>query len=243
MDCVKAMLNTSGIEKCFGAEALVCFTCVKNRICHKLKDKTPYELYFGRKPTVSNLMVFGCHVYVGTPKQLGNKLDLRAKHGIMLGYACSTREYRIWLLDEKKLIETCNVLFDESKRVSNGILNFPTPNSRKTEWMEFKFNNPFNTFSYDDHDESGKAVVGDSSRVNASNLKLGSSIHFYREAILRHNGKRYDIYSRIKYKDVRLKSFNDVEKYCKDNDILYDKSLFDFNSTVDHNVNRPEVQY
>ncbi|GFW89597.1 retrovirus-related Pol polyprotein from transposon TNT 1-94 [Trichonephila clavipes] len=130
----------------------------------------------------------------------------------MLGYACSTRGYNIWLLDEKKLIETCNVLFDESKRVSNGILNLPSPNSRKTEWMKFKLNNPFNTFSYNDPDESGKVVVGDSSRVNApvenvSNLKLGSSIPFYREAILRQNGK----------------------------------SLFDFNSTVDHNANRPEV--
>ncbi|GFY12107.1 retrovirus-related Pol polyprotein from transposon TNT 1-94 [Trichonephila clavipes] len=179
-------------------------------------------------------------------KQLRNKFDLRAKHGIMLGYACSTRGYRIWLLDEKKLIETCNILFDESKRVSNGILNFPSPNSRKTEWMEFKFNNPFNIFSYDDPDESGKAVVGDSSSVNvlvenASNLKVCSSIPFYREAILRQNGKRYDIYYRIKNKDVRLRPFNDVEKYCKDNDILYDKSLFDFNSTVDHNTNRPEA--
>ncbi|GFV91246.1 retrovirus-related Pol polyprotein from transposon RE2 [Trichonephila clavipes] len=65
--------------------------------------------------------------------------------------------------------------------------------------MEFKFNNSFNTFSYDDPDESGKAVVGDSSRVNAP------------------------------------------EKYLKDNDILYDKSLFDFNLTVDYNANRPEA--
>ncbi|GFX14097.1 retrovirus-related Pol polyprotein from transposon TNT 1-94 [Trichonephila clavipes] len=82
-----------------------------------------------------------------------------------------------------------------------------------------------NTYSdYDDPDKSGKAVVGDSSRVNTSNLKLGSSIPFYREAILHQNGKRYDIY------------------YCiKDNYILYDKSLFDFNSTVDHNTNRPEA--
>ncbi|GFW41584.1 uncharacterized protein TNCV_4035011 [Trichonephila clavipes] len=185
MDCVKAMHNTSGIGKCFWAEALVCFTYAKNRIFHKFKNKTPYELYFGRKPTVSNLKVFGCHVYVGTPKQLRNKLDLRAKRGTMLGYACSTRGYCIWLPDEKKLIEPCA--------------------------------------TYDDPDESGKVVVGDSSRVNAavenaSNLKLGSSIPFYIEAILRH-----------------------TEKYCKDNDILYDKSLFDFNSTVDHNANRPEA--
>ncbi|GFV91245.1 retrovirus-related Pol polyprotein from transposon TNT 1-94 [Trichonephila clavipes] len=90
-----------------------------------LKIKTPYELYFGRKPTVSNLKVFGGHVYVGIPKQLRNKLDLRAKHVIILGYACSTRGYRIWLLDEKKLVEACNVLFDASKRVSNGIFKLP----------------------------------------------------------------------------------------------------------------------
>ncbi|GFX07193.1 hypothetical protein TNCV_2423981 [Trichonephila clavipes] len=80
--------------------------------------------------------------------------------------------------------------------------------------MEFKFNNPFNTFSYAGPDESGKAVLGDSSRVNApvenaSNLKLGSSIPFYREAILHQNGKS--------------------------------KSLFDFHSTVDHNANRPDA--
>ncbi|GFX12722.1 f-box only protein 38 [Trichonephila clavipes] len=95
----------------------------------------------------------------------------------------------------------------------------------------------------DDPEESGKAVVGDSSRENASvenasNLKLGSSIPFYREAILRQSGKMYDIYYCIKDKDVRLRSFKDVEKYYKDNDILYDKSIFDFNSTEDHNANR-----
>ncbi|GFR24797.1 uncharacterized protein TNCT_645801 [Trichonephila clavata] len=145
----------------------------------------------------------------------------------MLGYACSTGGYRIGLLD--LLTETCNVLFDETKIVSSGILNFPSPNSRKTEWMEFKFNNPFNTFSYDDPDESGKAVVGNSSRVNtpvenASNLNLCSSIPFYREAILLQNDKRYDIYYRIK--DVRIRTFNDVEIYCKDNDILYEIKVY-----------------
>ncbi|GFQ83369.1 integrase catalytic domain-containing protein [Trichonephila clavata] len=62
--------------------------------------------------------------------------------------------------------------------------------------MEFNFDNPFNTFSCDDPDESFKAVVSDSSRANApvensSNLKLCCSIPFYREAILRQNGKRH----------------------------------------------------
>ncbi|GIY70570.1 copia protein [Caerostris extrusa] len=75
-----------------------------------------YKLYLSRKPNVTYFRVFGCHVYVGTPKQLRTKLDLCAKHGIMIGYARSTRGYRICLLDEQKLIETCNVRFDESSR-------------------------------------------------------------------------------------------------------------------------------
>ncbi|GBM73393.1 hypothetical protein AVEN_163195-1 [Araneus ventricosus] len=100
MDCVKAMLNDSGIEKCFWAEALAYFIYTKNRIRHKFKPKTPYEGYFGHKPTVSNFRIFGCHDYVGTPKQLRNKIDLRVKHVVMLGYVRSIRGYRILLLEE-----------------------------------------------------------------------------------------------------------------------------------------------
>ncbi|GBM68254.1 hypothetical protein AVEN_88828-1 [Araneus ventricosus] len=98
----------------------------------KFKPKTPYELFFGHKQTVSNFREFRCHVYVGTPNQLRNKLALRDNHRVMLGYALSTRGYRIWLLKGQKLIETCNVPFDE--KPANGILNFPRTNKETKEW-------------------------------------------------------------------------------------------------------------
>ncbi|GFV26744.1 15-hydroxyprostaglandin dehydrogenase [Trichonephila clavipes] len=50
------------------------------------------------------------------PKQLRRKLDIRAKLGIMLGYALSTKGYRIWLIEENKVVETMNIRFDEGKR-------------------------------------------------------------------------------------------------------------------------------
>ncbi|GFW15439.1 retrovirus-related Pol polyprotein from transposon TNT 1-94 [Trichonephila clavipes] len=44
---------------------------------------------------------------------------MRAKMGIMMGYAQRTKGYRIWLIDENKLVETINVRFDENKRGIN----------------------------------------------------------------------------------------------------------------------------
>ncbi|GFW35422.1 retrovirus-related Pol polyprotein from transposon TNT 1-94 [Trichonephila clavipes] len=73
----------------------------------------------GRKPSVFHLKPFGCLAYAGVPKQIRKKFDMRAKVGIMMGYAQRTKGYRIWLIDENKLVETINVKFDENKRGIN----------------------------------------------------------------------------------------------------------------------------
>lgn len=121
LDGVKAMLNSSGLDNKFWVEALFCFVYVRNRICLK-RDKTPFELYCGNKPSVKHLKVFGCVAYVGVPKQTRRKLDMRAKMGIMIGYAQKTRGYRIWLKDDRKVIETSNVTFDENLKGVEAVL-------------------------------------------------------------------------------------------------------------------------
>ncbi|GFW87476.1 retrovirus-related Pol polyprotein from transposon TNT 1-94 [Trichonephila clavipes] len=103
----------------FGGEALLCFTYAWNRICHKDSNKTPFEKYSGRKPSVLHLKPFGCLAYAGVSKQIKKKFDMHAKMGIMMGYAQRTKGYRIWLIDENKLVETINVRFDENKRGIN----------------------------------------------------------------------------------------------------------------------------
>ncbi|GBM65306.1 Retrovirus-related Pol polyprotein from transposon TNT 1-94, partial [Araneus ventricosus] len=115
LDGVKVLLKSSGMSQKFWAEALLCFTYGWNRVCHKNK-RTPFELYSGRKPSVSHLKKFGCVAYVGVPKQTRKKLDMRAKLGIMCGYAQTTKGYRILLLEDQRVIETINVRFDETKR-------------------------------------------------------------------------------------------------------------------------------
>ncbi|GFS83978.1 retrovirus-related Pol polyprotein from transposon TNT 1-94 [Trichonephila clavipes] len=119
LDGIKTLLKSSEVPHKFWGEALLCFTYAWNRICHKDSNKTPFEKYSGRKPSVLHLKPFGCLAYAGVPKQIRKKFDMRAKMGIMMGYAQSTKGYRIWLIDENKLVETINVRFDENKRGIN----------------------------------------------------------------------------------------------------------------------------
>ncbi|GFS96171.1 retrovirus-related Pol polyprotein from transposon TNT 1-94 [Trichonephila clavipes] len=108
LDGIKTLLKSSEVPHKFWGEALLCFTYAWNRICHKDSNKTPFEKYSGRKSSVLHLKPFGCLAYAGVPKQIRKKFDMRAKMGIMMGYAQRTKGYRIWLIDENKLVETIN---------------------------------------------------------------------------------------------------------------------------------------
>ncbi|GFW20905.1 retrovirus-related Pol polyprotein from transposon TNT 1-94 [Trichonephila clavipes] len=119
LDGFETLLKSSEVPHKFWGEALLCFTYAWNRICHKDSNQTPFEKYSGRKPSVLHLKPFGCLAYAGVPKQIRKKFDMRAKMGIMMGYAQRTKGYRIWLIDENKLVETINVRFDVDKRGIN----------------------------------------------------------------------------------------------------------------------------
>ncbi|GFX87697.1 retrovirus-related Pol polyprotein from transposon TNT 1-94 [Trichonephila clavipes] len=68
LDGIKTLLKSSEVPHKFWGEALLCFTYAWNRICHKDNNKTPFEKYSGRKPSVLHLKPFGCLAYAGVPK-------------------------------------------------------------------------------------------------------------------------------------------------------------------------------
>ncbi|GFW74266.1 retinoic acid receptor RXR-alpha [Trichonephila clavipes] len=85
----------------------------------------------GRKPSVLHLKPFGCLAYAGVPKQIRKKFDMRAKMGIMMGYAQRTKGYRIWLIDENKLVETINGFSDLSEQQETLMVEVTIPNCYK----------------------------------------------------------------------------------------------------------------
>ena len=70
---------------------------LRNRLPN-LGEQTPYESFYGVKPDVSLLCVFGCPCYVTlVTGQQRNKLDERALSGRLVGYSLVSKGYFVWV--------------------------------------------------------------------------------------------------------------------------------------------------
>ncbi len=67
-------------------------------------------MLFGVKPNVTNLRVFGCLAYA-----YNFDLDRKAKKGIMVGYCSRSAAYLIYLPNQKKVVRSGHVSFNEHK--------------------------------------------------------------------------------------------------------------------------------
>ena len=61
-----------------------------------LDDKTPHELWSGKKPSIQHLRVFGCDAYVHVLKENRSKLDKKAEKCFFIGYKDGVKGYKIW---------------------------------------------------------------------------------------------------------------------------------------------------
>jgi len=78
-------------------------------------NKTPYELFKGRKPNIMHLRVFGCkcHVHNNRKDALG-KFDPRSDEAIFLGYSSHSKVYKVFNKTILCVEESVHVLFDET---------------------------------------------------------------------------------------------------------------------------------
>jgi transposase InsO family protein len=112
MERTRAMLQEANLPDTLWAEAVNTASYIRNRSPTSGKDKTPWELFTGKKPDISNLRVFGCEAYVHIPRHKRTKLDNTAEKGIMVGYM--PNGYRI-LLEDNTVQTSRDVVFNENK--------------------------------------------------------------------------------------------------------------------------------
>jgi transposase InsO family protein len=93
-DLVNSMLDTAGLSKAWWGEALLTSCHVLNRVPNKNKDKTPYEEWVGRKPSLSYLRTWGCLAKVNIPIPKKRKLGPKTVDCIFIGYAQQSVGYR-----------------------------------------------------------------------------------------------------------------------------------------------------
>ena len=82
-----------------------------------LEDKTPLEVWTGKKPSLSHLTIFGCDAYVHVPKEKRTKLDSKSKKCIFIGYKDGLKGYKLWNPVTRKVVYIPDVVFREVKDV------------------------------------------------------------------------------------------------------------------------------
>ena len=114
MEAGRAMLHDQDLPMHLWEEAVRTTVYVQNRTLHRvLEKKTPKEVFFGKKLEVSNLIIFGCPMYIHIPKEKRTKLDPLGRKGIFVGYSERSKAYRIYFPGFKKIDISGDVKFDE----------------------------------------------------------------------------------------------------------------------------------
>ncbi|GKD66372.1 retrovirus-related pol polyprotein from transposon TNT 1-94 [Tanacetum coccineum] len=109
------MLADSKLPTTFWAEAVNTACYVQNRVLvTKPHNKTPYELFLGRKPALGFMRPFGCPVTIlNTIDHLG-KFDGKADEGFFVGYSINSKAFRVFNSRTRIVEENLHVQFSEN---------------------------------------------------------------------------------------------------------------------------------
>ena len=114
VEMARCLLTDSGLDHKLWAEAISTAAYLRNRCPSKiLGNKTPHEVWTGKKPNVKHLKVFGSTAVTLNVKRKG-KFDKIGSMLIMVGYSLVSKAYRLYNKDTNVVIERRDVLFDEN---------------------------------------------------------------------------------------------------------------------------------
>lgn len=88
MDMSRCLLAEAEVNRSYWPEIVKAATYLKNRSLANTKEqKTPYEIFFNKKPDAKYLKIYGSKVFVRIPEQnRKSKWDDKAALGTLLGY-------------------------------------------------------------------------------------------------------------------------------------------------------------
>nr|GEZ59091.1 putative ribonuclease H-like domain-containing protein [Tanacetum cinerariifolium] len=116
IEAARTMLADSKLPTTFWDEAVNTACYVQNRVLVvKPHNKTPYELFLGRKPDLSFMRPFGCPITIlNTLDHLG-KFDEKADEGFFVGYSTHRKAFRVFNTKTKIIEENLHITFLKNK--------------------------------------------------------------------------------------------------------------------------------
>lgn len=117
MDKERCLQKESGLSKSYWPEFVRCAAYLHNRILSSstLIQKTPYEIFFGEKPTCKNLKLYGSDVFVRVPEEKRTTQSDKSKKGILVGY--SDVGYRVLVDGKVNVVRNVDIVEDDTKLI------------------------------------------------------------------------------------------------------------------------------
>jgi len=125
MDMVRSMLSKSIVPVSLWMYALKSTMYLLNRVPSKAVQKTPFELWSGRKPSLRHLHVWECQTKVRIYNLQEKKLDAKTTSGYFIGYPIKSKGYMFYCPTHSKVIvETVGVKLHEMRRLRKSEYKF-----------------------------------------------------------------------------------------------------------------------
>ncbi|GJR66959.1 putative ribonuclease H-like domain-containing protein [Tanacetum coccineum] len=121
IEAARTMLADSKLPTMFWAEAVNTACYVQNKVLAiKPHNKTPYELFLGRKHALSFMRPFGYLVTILNTLDYLGKFDGKADEGFFVGYSTNSKAYRVFNSRTRIVEENLHVKFIVAKNQTNG---------------------------------------------------------------------------------------------------------------------------
>ena len=115
LDITRCLLLDKRLPGHLWAEAVKAAGDILNlRSTKRHPDKTPTELFYGKKPSISHLRVFGSSAFAHIPKGTRTKLDPRAEQCVLLSFEEAAKAYRCYMPSTRKVFISRDLLINEA---------------------------------------------------------------------------------------------------------------------------------
>ena len=147
LNMVRSMMCTSGLPRFLWGEALKTANHISNRTPSKAVEKTPFELWTGRRPSLHHVHVWGCRAEARAYNPQEAKLDSKTISAHFIGYPERSRGYRFYCPSHStRVIETNKAVFMDEVNFVNAYEDLELEFQELTEIEAIE---PAATFDFD----------------------------------------------------------------------------------------------
>jgi transposase InsO family protein len=128
VEAARCMLFAANLPPVYWAAAVHAAVYTRNRVpSSATKAKTPFELWTGEKPSLSDLRVFGCKAYVHVADELRYKLDAKSAECVFIGYSLDSKAWIFYQPAKRRTLVSRNASFDERLSGISGEISSNSP--------------------------------------------------------------------------------------------------------------------